>query len=87
LKGNISKYLNLNSIDINVLPKGCILDPDGNPADSKYDLGLDGMFSKFKILIGAFYNPIDVDIHKTAFLALEGKGFRVESVLTELEFA
>jgi len=54
--------LNLKSIDINVLPKGCILDPDGNPADSSYDLGIDGMFTKFKILIGVFYHPIAADI-------------------------
>lgn len=69
------------------MPKGCILDPDGNPADSSYDLGIDGMFTKFKILIGLFYHGIEADLRSTAMLALKGKGFTVDLTKTESEFA
>lgn len=76
--------MNFDSIYINELPKNVILDPDGNPADSKFDLGKDGAFTKFSILIGAF--SYYKDLEETAMLALKGKGFTVERVLTEIEF-
>lgn len=55
------------------IPKGALLDPDGNPADSIYDLGKDGMFTGYKILIGAFYTGeglVENLKTKTACLAL-----------------
>ncbi|CAF1562438.1 unnamed protein product, partial [Didymodactylos carnosus] len=57
-------------------------DQYGNPTGRVYDLGPDGAFSEFSILIGQFYSfdmqkPID---------ALKVKGFQIKHVKTENEF-
>lgn len=58
-------------------------DQYGNPIDSEYDLGRDGAFHNYRILIGQFYTSGDMTdpIH-----ALKLKGFQVENVKNEIEF-
>ncbi|CAF0814563.1 unnamed protein product [Adineta ricciae] len=58
-------------------------DQYNNPIDGEYDLGRDGAFTDYRILIGQFYKSGDM---KAPIDALEKKGFHVESVKTELEF-
>lgn len=72
------------------IPKGAFLDPDGNLADSCFDLGKDGMFTGYKILIGSFFKDgsfVENLKPKTVCLALQAKGFQVDIVTDELDFA
>lgn len=85
----MEQFLNIDPITCNSIPKSVLLDPDGNPANSVYDLGRDGMFTWYKVLIGAFYTGEDMlnHLNKTAGLALKIMGFILDIVTTELEFA
>jgi hypothetical protein len=56
-------------------------DQYGNPTGRTYDLGKDGAFSEFSILIGQFYT---FDMQKSID-ALKVKGFQVKHVQTENE--
>jgi hypothetical protein len=58
-------------------------DQHGNPANREYDLGRDGAFIRYRILIGQFYTSGDM---KAPIEALQIKGFRVENVKNEDEF-
>lgn len=64
-------------------------DKDGNPIGSIYDLGSDGGFSKFKIIIGKFYSEPGFsvnDLEQNAVKALKEKGFQVFITENEDEF-
>ena len=68
---------------------GAVLDRHGNPQGSCYDLGKDGSFSDFHVLIGLFFhhNAERVDLENTAIPALQKKGFQVRVVYrSEQEF-
>lgn len=56
-------------------------DQYGNPTGRKYDLGRDGAYTQFSILIGQFY---DFDMQKPID-ALKVKGYQVKHVKTENE--
>jgi hypothetical protein len=58
-------------------------DEYGNPTDREYDLGRDGAFIGYRILIGQFYTSGDMN---APIEALKMKGFHVENVKNELEF-
>lgn len=64
------------------------LDPHSNPAGREYDLGREGAFSEFKILI---FNGIAKDSLEQYIAnpvnALRGKGFQVNITRSEEEFA
>jgi hypothetical protein len=57
-------------------------DQYGNPTGRTYDLGRDGAFSEFNILIGQFYTEFDM---QKPIDALKVKGFQVKHVKTENE--
>jgi len=54
------------------------LEGQGNEKDSGFDLGADGAFSDFSILVGCFYSEVLANWHTNAGSALKKKGFRVE---------
>jgi len=58
-------------------------DQHGNPINREYDLGRDGAFIGYRILIGQFYTSGDM---KEPIEALKVKGFQVENVKNEDEF-
>jgi hypothetical protein len=58
-------------------------DQHGNPTNREYDLGRDGAFIGYRILIGRFYRSGDM---KELIEALQIKGFQVENVKNESEF-
>jgi hypothetical protein len=58
-------------------------DRHGNPTNREYDLGRDGAFTGYRILIGQFYRSGDMT---EPIGALKIKGFQVENVKDELEF-
>jgi hypothetical protein len=76
----VSSFYNDDAGKSNITDAGSY-DQYGNPTARKYDLGKDGAYVEFSILIGQFYNfdmqkPID---------ALKVKGFQVKHVQTENE--
>ena len=64
-----------------------VYDRYGNPTGREYDLGRDGAFNGFHILIAQFYS--DIQFNDTAMQvpidALKAKGFQVKHVKTENE--
>jgi len=63
-----------------------ILKGKGNEERDEFDLGKDGAFSDFSILVGSFYNQVTNSWHTNAGKALSQKGFRLTLVSNELEF-
>jgi hypothetical protein len=57
-------------------------DKYGNPRERIYDLGRDGAYTEFSILIGQFYTNFDM---QKPIDALKVKGFKVKHVKTENE--
>jgi len=73
---------------------GAALDEHSNPMGAEYDLGKEGAFTQFKVLIGNFFqiktdidrqNMKDVKLEKPTS-ALAAKGFQFELVSTEDDF-
>jgi hypothetical protein len=64
------------------------LDKYANPEGNEYDLGYDGAFEQFDILIGIFYSGLNVKqfTEETVGPALSKKGFHYEIVTTEAKF-
>jgi len=58
----------------------------GNEERQEYDLGKDGAFSDFSILVGCFYYEIPGSWNTNAGKALTQKGFRVTFTTVEQEF-
>ncbi|EGC35490.1 hypothetical protein DICPUDRAFT_33321 [Dictyostelium purpureum] len=58
------------------------LDKFNNPTGLEHDLGLEGAFTQFTILIGKFYKYIDTDSRN----ALKSKGFNIVDAGTQKEF-
>jgi len=58
----------------------------GNEERQEYDLGKDGAFSDFSILVGCFYYEIPSSWNNNAGKALTQKGFRVTFTTDEREF-
>lgn len=58
-------------------------DQYGNPTNREYDLGRDGAFLGYSILIGQFYTSGDMS---APIEALQVKGFQVDNVKSETEF-
>jgi len=64
-----------------IVEDGIEYDKHGNLLSEEFDLGKDGSFNDFSVLIGMFYPSSDC-----AEKALRKKGFQVTVVSTELEF-
>lgn len=58
----------------------------GNEERPEYDLGKDGAFKDFSVLVGCFYNPVMTSWQTNAGQALAQKGFRVTVVQDEKQF-
>ena len=58
-------------------------DEYGNPMNREYDLGRDGAFAGYRILIGQFYTSGDMS---APIAALKMKGFHVDNFKNEFEF-
>jgi len=56
------------------------MDQYGNYLGSEYDLGKDGAFSDFSVLIGQFHRDLQSGWGRTAGAALAKKGFRVKLI-------
>ncbi|KAM9979782.1 hypothetical protein ACTFIZ_006021 [Dictyostelium cf. discoideum] len=58
------------------------LDQYSNPKGVEHDLGVEGAFTQFTILIGRFYNSSDLECIKD----LKSKGFQIIEALTQKDF-
>ncbi|KAK5583609.1 hypothetical protein RB653_005207 [Dictyostelium firmibasis] len=58
------------------------LDQYSNPKGIEYDLGVEGAFTQFTILIGRFYNSSDLECIKD----LKSKGFQIVEAVTQRDF-
>ncbi|CAF1210040.1 unnamed protein product [Adineta steineri] len=85
----ILNYFQPNPKFYNAKAGQCIIDDANlydqysNPLDREYDLGRDGAFVGYRILIGQFYKSGDM---KAPIEALEIKGFSVKNVKHEIDF-
>jgi hypothetical protein len=67
-------------------PQSIGLDAYGNQASEEFDLGQDGAFSDYSVLVGIFYHEVASCWNKNAGAALKKKGFRVTITTSETEF-
>jgi len=58
----------------------------GNEERKEYDLGKDGAFNDFSVLVGCFYHEVETVWSSNAGAALAKKGFRVDFTNKEEEF-
>jgi len=77
---NYQKQGGYTEAEVNVL-KG-----KGNEERQEYDLGKDGAFSDFRILVGCFYSEVYTAWNNNAGKALSQKGFKVTITTNEREF-
>jgi hypothetical protein len=63
-----------------------VLKGKGNEERPEYDLGKDGAFSDFRVLVGCFYHEVYTAWNHNGGKALSQKGFKVTITTNEIEF-
>lgn len=77
---NVSAGVDVKAMDD--FEKYKLLDQYGNPSGNEYDLGKDDAFTKYKILVGLFWNDpkqveFNIDIFKYAVATFVAVGFNI----------
>lgn len=84
-----SKYAGMKGDEIRLIVQNVMLDAFKNPVGSEYDLGLNGKFTEFHILIGNMFHcepkSLQVNLEKFAGAGLKEKGFTYHIVNSEAE--
>ncbi|CAF3804860.1 unnamed protein product [Rotaria sp. Silwood1] len=77
-----------DSIENNNIQDASSYDEHGNPEGSVYDLGRDGAFNRYAILIGEIYVNVEYNIEciQKPINALKKKGFKVKYVTNRTDF-
>jgi len=68
------------------LVDGIAYDDHGNEVSDDWDLGKDGAFNDFSVLVGIFYSEVATNWESNAGAALRKKGFRVTVTTDEANF-